>query len=220
MPASICSETSCTHRRGCAIDITQIAQELQTLATSGTRMPGFRKKVMVEAERLLTLSEELNNAIPADVREASEILRMKDSILNQAYMEAQRLRNSATEEAAELTSSARQHHESQVAESEILRAAEAKAHEITDAASLEAQQIVQDAQRRAFRILQDAEAAIAARKEGADQYAREVLFNLEEQLAEILGQVRRGMDALRLESERQRQHAGNGSNGGSQVHVG
>ena len=40
-----------------------------------------------------------------------------------------------------------------------------------------------------------------SRREGADHYAREVLFNLEEQLAEILGQVRKGIDALKLDVE-------------------
>ena len=71
-------------------------------------------------------------------------------------------------------------------------------------------QILQDAQRKAYRILDDAEGASVTRRDGADHYAREVLFNLEEQLADILGQVRRGIDALKLEveaSKKQRQQA-------------
>ena len=37
------------------------------------------------------------------------------------------------------------------------------------------------------------------RREGADQYAKETLFDLEERLASQLGQVRRGIDTLGLE---------------------
>ena len=65
----------------------------------------------------------------------------------------------------------------------------------------EAQQILQDAQRKAYRIINESEGASISRRDGADHYAREVLFNLEEQMADVLGQVRRGIDALKLEIE-------------------
>ena len=66
---------------------------------------------------------------------------------------------------------------------------------------VEAQEIVQDAQRRAIRVHNESEATAISRREGADQYAREVLFSMEEQLSEILGQIRRGIDTLRSEPE-------------------
>ena len=68
-----------------------------------------------------------------------------------------------------------------------------------DHAMGEAEDVVQDAQRRAYRIISESEDVAASRREGADQYAREVLFSLEEQLSEILGQIRRGIDTLRPE---------------------
>ena len=40
-----------------------------------------------------------------------------------------------------------------------------------------------------------------SKKEGADNYSKEVLFDLEERLSEILGQVRRGIDSLNISSE-------------------
>ena len=39
-------------------------------------------------------------------------------------------------------------------------------------------------------------ADVADRREGADIYAREVLFNLEQRVADVLGQVRKGLDVL------------------------
>ena len=72
---------------------------------------------------------------------------------------------------------------------------------LQEQAGYESQQILQDAQRKAYRIVSEAENVALARRDGADSYAREVLFNLEEQLADILGQVRRGIDALNLEVE-------------------
>ena len=52
---------------------------------------------------------------------------------------------------------------------------------------------------RAFQILEEAESTGTTRRDGADQYARETLFDLEERLSIQLGQVRRGIDALGLD---------------------
>ena len=181
------------------MEVLQIIEELKLLVGTGTRVPGFRRKVMVDVDRLASLGEELHNAIPSSIKEADEIIKQKESIVNQASLEAQRIKNTTAQAASAITQAAQQEHESRVEESEIVRAAEMKGQDIQDEATVEAQQIVQDAQRRAFRIMNEADTAANTRRDGANQYAREVLFSLEEQLAELLGQVRRGIDALRIE---------------------
>ena len=178
-------------------------------------MPGFRRKVMVDIdqiERLIEMGNEMRSSVPANIQESDEILRQKDSIINQAYLEAQRIKGAAEQQAASLTTTAKEEHESKVSDSEVLKAAEAKGEGIKEEAGIEAHQIVQDAQRRAYRILNEAESVTGTRREGADQYAREVLFNLEAHLAEVLGQVRKGLDSLRLETGGQ-QISGQPSNG-------
>lgn len=215
------------------MSIDQIIQELRTMANAGTRVPGFRRKVMVDGDRLQSIADELRRSVPANMAEATEIVKQKESLLNLAYMEAERIKSSAQDEATKLTSAAREEHASRVGDSEVLRAAEARAEEIKEEAIYETQQIIQDAQRKAYRILNEAESAAISRRDGADNYAKEVLFNLEEQLAEVLGQVRRGIDALRIEVEatqkvsQQLEHematrpngAANGNGRGSQMRV-
>ena len=137
--------------------------------------------------------------MPADVQEARQILLQKDSILNQAYLEAQRVKTSAEETVTAELEAAQQEHRTKVGESEVTKTATNQAQETMDQAMTEAEDIVQDAQRRAYRIISESEDVAASRREGADQYAREVLFSLEEQLSEILGQIRRGIDTLRPE---------------------
>ena len=183
------------------MEIGHIADEIKLLASTGTRVPGFRRKVMVDIDRMITLGDELRRAMPADIQEASEVIKMKESIINQSYLEAKRIRGVAEEEAGALTSAAHEEHASRVDDSEVLKAAELKGQEIREEAAYEAQQILQDAQRKAYRIINESEGASTSRRDGADHYAREVLFNLEEQMAEVLGQVRRGIDALKLEIE-------------------
>ena len=180
----------------------QIADQLRAMAASGTRVPGFRGKVMVDIDSLVRLSDQLGNVdMSDDVREAAEVIRMKESILNQAYLEAKRIRTNAEEEASSLTTQAESEYRTKVGESSVLKRAEEISQDMQEQAGYESQQILQDAQRKAYRIVSEAENVALARRDGADSYAREVLFNLEEQLADILGQVRRGIDALNLEVE-------------------
>ena len=150
----------------------------------------MRKRVMVDADRLASVGKELRDSIPADSQEATEILKQKDSIVNQAHLEARRVKEAAQQEQA-----------SRINQTEIVKAAETKAEEVSQQGLQDAQEIVQDSQRKAYRIVDEAEADAAVRRDGADQYAKETLFDLEERLANLLGQVRKGIDILGLEVE-------------------
>jgi Txe/YoeB family toxin of Txe-Axe toxin-antitoxin module len=151
---------------------------------------------MVEADRLERIRQNMSASVPSDILEAQEILTQKESIINQSLLEARRVKETAMREAEAIKASAVEEHAAKVGDAEIIRVAQGKADQVNQEAVQEANQIVQEAQRNAFRIVGDAEKIAAARREGADQYARESLFNLEERLASQLGQVRRGIDAL------------------------
>ncbi len=183
------------------MDFEQAIQELQQLHGGSTRVPGFRKKTMVDGDKLAELVGALKSGLPHEMMEAQEVLRQKDSILNQAYLESQRLKSDAEDGVSAQMRASQQEHESKVDESEIVRAAELKAQEIRDEAMAEGQDIVQDAQKKAYRTISDSEDIASSRRDGADQYAREVLFSIEEQLSEILGQIRRGIDSLPRDAE-------------------
>ena len=190
----------------------------------GTRMPGFRRKVMVEIdqlERLIDMAEQADRSVPANMQESDEILKQKDSIISQAYLEAQRIKGAAEQQASSLTKSAETEFNSRVSDNEVLKTAEAQAEQMREKARQEANQIIDDAQRRAQRFMGESDIAAAMRREGADQYAREVLFSLESHLADVLGQVRRGIDSLRVDNRGQTaspSYAPQGSHG-QEVHV-
>ena len=183
------------------MDFEQAYGELQRLYSSANRVPGLRRKVMVDADQFARVINELRTAMPADIQEAQEIIRQKDSILNQTYLEAQRLKTQIEEEVSAQKQASMREHETMVGESSIISAAQERAEQLGEEAQGEAEEIIQDAQRRAYRIVTEAEDIAAARREGANQYASEVLFSLEEQLSEILGQIRRGIDTLRPEAD-------------------
>ena len=194
------------------------------MAAMGTRMPGFRRKVMVEIdqlERLIVMAEQADRSVPANIQESDEILKQKDSIISQAYLEAQRIKGVAEQQASSLTKSAEVEFNSRVSENEVLKEAGDQAEQMREKARQEANQIIDDAQRRAQRFMGESDIAAAMRREGADQYAREVLFNLESHLADVLGQVRRGIDSLRVDNRGQTaspNYAPQGSHG-QEIHV-
>ncbi len=179
------------------MDILRVIEELESLVEAGTRVPGFRKKVLVDIDHIAGLGDELRRSVPANIQEAHEVLSQKDSILNQAQLEAQRIKNTASDEMSALNVAAQQEHDAMVEETEVVKAADTRSQEIKDEAMMESALLLQDAQKRARQIESDADASAVQRRNGADQYAREVLFHLEEQLSDALGQVRRGIDALR-----------------------
>ena len=181
------------------MDMDAIVGEMQAIVDDGTRVPGFKNRLMVDIDRLSALENMIQTSIPASIREAGAIIAQKESIVNQAYLEAQRMKKTAEQEASGIAQAAQEEHQAKVDESTIVASSQAKAEQIQDGAMTEAQQILQDAQRKAYRLLSEAEASAQGRIEGADQYAREVLFGLEERMSETLSQVRKGIDSLKTE---------------------
>jgi len=189
------------------MDLNQLVNELIAVSQSGTRVPGFRGKTMIDADKLGALLSELQNNMPVGVQEAQTIITQKDSIISQAQMEASRIVDEARNNANEISSAASVAQEEKVSDSEVLRVANTRGEEIVANASGEAQvlvtsaqdevqNVIQDAQRKAYALVNDAESQATELRQGADRYSMEVLSAIEEQLANQLGQVRRGLDAL------------------------
>ena len=177
------------------MDIDSIIDQLNSIVTSSARVPGTQRRI-VERGQLEAVVEQLKGSIPNELREAKEILRQRDSIINQANLEAERIRSSAQGEIEALRAAAEEDYKSRVSEAEVVKEAEKGAEEISTGAQSSAQTIIQDAGKRAQRLLDEAETLVESRRSGADQYAREVLFSLEERLSDLLSQVRKGIDVL------------------------
>ena len=74
---------------------------------------------------------------------------------------------------------------------------------------------MQQSQGEAEQIVGKAQTDATQRKDGADQYSKEVLFNIEERLSLVLGQVRRGIDALGDEAQQEEEQVQVSVNGTS-----
>ena len=142
-------------------------------------MPGTGR-FLIDRDKLSGVSNQLRESVPVDLREAQELLQMRDRVINQALTEANRVKSAADEDA-----------KMRVAESEVTRDAQNQAD-----------MMILEAQSRAERVLSEAQAKASARIEGADSYALETLQQLEEDLTETVNTVRRGLESLNAQREK------------------
>ncbi|MBI2871708.1 MAG: hypothetical protein HYY00_00775 [Chloroflexi bacterium] len=162
------------------MEILELVEQLEDLATSGRKLPGTGRS-LIDPDRLLELVDQLRIAVPRDVHEAQEVLQKRENILNQSLLEAKKIKGAAETE-----------RRSRLDEGEVLKEAKARAQEVAD-----------EAQRKAQRILHLAEEEARSRRGSADEYAKEVLYQLEQQVATVLSTVRHGIEVLDSQKEHQ-----------------
>ena len=151
------------------MDTDRILDEIDALSNSSTKVPGFRGKIMIDSEKLDFIYREIKEGLPSDLQEAKSIILQKESIINQAELQAKRLKEEAQQSAVEMDSAASQAHSERVSDSEVLREANTQSDSIKSAAATEAQNIVREAQRKAYSITSEAESYSTMQREGADR---------------------------------------------------
>lgn len=156
------------------LEIVEIIGRLEALTGSATRLP-LTKRAVINPKEVLELVAQLRNALPSDINEALQVIRYRDTIINQAQTESTRTRNKAEEESMV-----------KVSESQIVKDAQVKAKQIIAEANEQKKQVIRGAEKEA----QD-------KLSGADNYALEVLTRLEEEMDTLLQTTRRGIKSLR-----------------------
>jgi regulator of protease activity HflC (stomatin/prohibitin superfamily) len=155
------------------MDMIYLIDRLESLAANAKRMP-ITGKAMIDSERLIEVVDQMRLSVPQSVQEATEVLEQRDSIINQSATDARRLRATAERESRML-----------VEESELVASAKRRADSI-----------IQEAEEQASQLIAKAEANAVARRNGADEYAHEILLQLEQKLASTLETVRHGIGAV------------------------
>ena len=166
------------------IDLLHLIDRLEEQIGEARRLPIGTGSV-VDRRRLLDLVDQLRAAVPAEVREARELLNRKEEVLGQADEEVALRLSRADEEVAR-----------RIGESEIVKAAEARAEQIIAEARSEAERLLEEGKRRAESKSVEGERLASEQMDEADRYAMEMLRKLEQQLDAFIGSVRSGIDTL------------------------
>jgi len=180
-------------------------EDLEAMILKG-RVPGTAR-TLVNVEKITVIIDEMKGEMPTQMNEAEGVVRQKDAIIKQAELEARRIRAYADEEATTirqlaeeqsntLLTTSQDEARTMIQDTEITRVANEEAVVIEADARKRGGRLIDDAESRVNGILNEAETSVDSRRKGADNYAREVLFTLEERIADTLGQVRGGIDLL------------------------
>lgn len=159
------------------MELSALIDKLEEAINSATGLPAGR--VLLEREKLSELVTQIRDAIPSDVLEAEDLLDMRENLINQALMEARRIKSVAEEEAR----------------------ARVRESEITKESRKQAEETIEQAQGKAQRVLDETDSQARARKTEADEYAQASLQKLEEELANVLETVRHGIELLEAQKE-------------------
>ncbi|QXE23562.1 hypothetical protein B6N60_02252 [Richelia sinica FACHB-800] len=181
------------------VDLQQELNRLEDMILSSLRIP-LTGRTLVEEDKLLEQLDFIRLSLPSVFQEAAEILAQKDEILLEAEEYGQQVVEAAQAKRAQI-----------LAESDIVRQAEWEADQMRRKVQQECEAMMQetlaenDRQRRALQqeLEEMRQAAIAQAKEiedGADQYADNVLENIEDNLKEMLRVVTNGRQQIRGDS--------------------
>ncbi len=153
--------------------------------------------MVIDRRRLLDLVDQIRACVPAEVREAQEVLEHKEEVLARA-----------DEEVALRLARADEDVERRLSEVEITKAAESRAEQITAEAKSEAEHLLEEAQKQMETKVADGERLASEQMDEADRYALEMLRKLDQQLDAFMSSVRSGIQALEREpAETQREGA-------------
>ena len=125
---------------------------------------------MVDKTKLSELVAQLRMAIPQEIRQAEQMLSRKEDIITSAVSEANHARQNMEQE-----------FRNRLSEHELGRKAE---------------EMLRDAEARARRIVDQAEQEAENRRNQADAYALRTLRDLERELTQATGSIRKGIDVL------------------------
>ncbi|KAA0227419.1 MAG: hypothetical protein HUU14_00465 [Dehalococcoidia bacterium] len=167
------------------MEILDLINSLEELVVQARRLP-VGGNLVVDRKRMLDIIDQMRLAIPADLREAAQIIEMRDQVIGEAHEQARRLARATEEERTR-----------RLNEASILREAQERSHAMLREAEARARDVIADADATAAAHLSEAANAGRTEMEDADEYALGVLTRLDHQLSAFLDSIRASTGGLK-----------------------
>lgn len=169
------------------VALEKLFEEFYSMIADARRMP-FTEKVMLDENDLMNLIEDLKNAIPREIKSATQVLEEQKNIVNKAYADADRIVQQAKNEAERIVGVAQAEADAKVQQEEIVKQANAVAEEIKANALRYQEETKTAANEYALGVKQD-----------ALQYADDMLAYLGENLQSALHGLEENRDSVAKE---------------------
>ena len=165
------------------MEILDLIDSLEELVVQARRLPGGN--LVVDRKRILDVIDQMRLAVPADLKQAAQIIETRDRILQDAHDSVQQLMERAQDERTR-----------RLEETSIMREAHERSHSMLIEAETRARQTIAEADATAASHLSEAAEAASKQLDDADAYALEVLRRLENQLQAFLESIRLGIASI------------------------
>lgn len=166
------------------MEILDLIDSLEELVIQARRLP-VGGNLVVDRKRMLDVIDQLRLAVPVDLREAAQIIEMREQVMSEAHESAQRMLQQAEQERAR-----------RLEENAILREAQDRSQSILIESEARARNVIADADATAAAHLSEAADAATRQLDEVDQYALEVMRRLENQLTAFLESIRMSISSL------------------------
>ncbi|MGE5596506.1 MAG: hypothetical protein ACM3S1_10795 [Hyphomicrobiales bacterium] len=166
------------------MEILDLIDSLEELVVQARRLP-VGGNLVVDRKRMLDVIDQMRLAVPADLRQAAQIIESRDQILEDAQQNASEVLRKAEDERAR-----------RLDESSVMREAQERSQRLLMDSEARARETIAEADATAAAHLSEAAEAASRQLDDADQYALEVLRRLENQLQAFLESIRMSIASL------------------------
>lgn len=163
---------------GAHMEILDLIDMLEELVIQARRLP-VGGNLVVDRKRMLDVIDQMRLAVPADLRQAQQVLETREQIITEAHESAR-----TTLERAEIDRARR------IEDSSVFREAQERGNQLLMDAEARARQVIAEADATAAAHLSEAAEASSKQLDDADHYALEVLRRLEHQMEAFLESIR------------------------------
>ncbi len=161
-------------RNNTNVALDALFEEAYSILQNANRIPLYGK-LMIDEEELGGVLEDLKEAIPKEIKSATQVLEEQKNIINKAYSDADRIVSQARDEAERIVGAAKAQADAMIQQEEIVKQANAEAQELKAAADEYARGTRSEAEEYAYRIKND-----------SLQYADDMLDYLSNQMQEAV----------------------------------
>ena len=165
----------------------EMIDALEDMAEDGRRVPGTGR-IMLDRDELARLIDRMRATAPAELREADEIRERGESIVNEAYVFAKKMKAKTEED-----------HRTAIQQSAIVGEAEEVAEEIRKNAEREADRTKQRIEGDAARLIKDSDVYAAQALERLSNHLDQVTQNIQDlhkEAMELKGAIENGLRYL------------------------
>ncbi len=181
--------------RTVGVDIQRELNRLEEIVLDSPRIP-LTRRTLVDEEQLLDQLDLVRLNLPIAFGESETIIRHKDELLQEAQLYAQEVIEAAEQRAAELLNDMGLIQQAKVEADQLRQQVLLDCEAIQQATLAEVEQIRYQAQEELEDMKVRAMAECEEIQNGADDYADQVLDNIEHKLSDMLRVIRNGRDQL------------------------